>query len=143
MDRVADVLALYRAVVHATYSSTPERPRCRVVLHLAEPVDAATYERAHTVVRGHLRAAGIVADEGAKDASRVSYSPVVPPGTAYRVRVVDGSPLDARAVLAAQPPVVRPSASAPRAPACGDVYARAALRRARSEERRVGKECRP
>jgi hypothetical protein len=73
-----------------------------------------------------------LADDGAKDASRVSYAPVVRPGTVYRFREVDGAPLDARAVLAKQPPAPM------RAPLCLpahehiDAYVRAALRRAAS-----------
>jgi hypothetical protein len=133
VDRVADALSAYQAIVHATFSSTVEAPRCRIVLALAEPIDANAYERTHAVVRTHLRAAGILADDGAKDASRVSYAPVVRPGAVYRFREVDGSPLDARAVLTKQPPA--PMRAPPRflpAPERGDAYVRAALRRAAS-----------
>ncbi len=75
VDRVADVLTKYSAVVHETFSSTADAPRCRAYLQLAEPVEAATYERVHAVARKHLSAVGLVADEGAKDASRLSYAP--------------------------------------------------------------------
>lgn len=129
MERVAAVVARYRAIVHSTFSSTPDAPRCRIVLALAEPIDATTYEATHAVVRARLRGAGVSADEGAKDASRVSYAPVVRPGASYHYRSIDGAPLDARAVLAAQPP---PPRSAPRLPPPehADAYVRAALRRA-------------
>lgn len=129
VDRVAGVLSRYRAIVHSTFSSTADAPRCRIVLPLAEPIDVATYEASHAIVRAHLRTASIEADEGAKDASRVSYAPVVRAAKEYRFRDLHGAPLDARAMLAAQPPP--PPRSVPRLPAPehADAYARAALRR--------------
>lgn len=129
VDRVADAVAGYRAIVHETFSSTNDAPRCRLLLRLAEPIDAATYDRLHPVVRGHLRAAGIIADEGAKDPSRLSFSPVRRPDAGYRFRTTKGRPLDAARVLAAQPPKVtpRPVVSAPKH---ADAYVGAALRRA-------------
>ncbi len=132
VDRVAGAISRYQAIVHATFSSTVDAPRCRIVLALAEPIEASAYERTHAVVRTHLRAAGILADDGAKDASRVSYAPVVRPGAVYRFRAVEGFPLDARAVLTKQPPA--PIRTPPRLPAPehGDAYIRAALRRAAS-----------
>ncbi len=130
VDHVSGLVARYRAIVHSTFSSTPEVPRCRVVIALAEVVDAPTYEATHKVIRAHLRAAGVIADEGAKDASRVSYAPVVRPGASFRCVALDGEPLDAVAVLAAQPP--EPPRSAPRLVALehSDGYRRGALRRA-------------
>jgi len=133
VDRVADALSRYRAIVHSTFSSTAEAPRCRIVLALADPIDASAYERTHRVVRAHLRTGGILADECAKDASRVSYAPVVRPGEAFRYRLVDGTLLDARAVLSKQ----LPARAVPRlawAPSVEhqDAYIRAAMRRAAS-----------
>jgi hypothetical protein len=130
VDQVADALARYAAIVHETFSSTSEAPRCRAVLLLAGAIDASTYEETHRVLRAHFLDAGIVADEGAKDASRLSYSPVRRPGAPYRCRTVDGAPLDAAKVLAAQPP--RPAPAPPPAirPGHADAYVRAALTRA-------------
>src|SRR5262249_31065133 len=72
VDRVADDVSSYDAIIHETFSSTNDDPRCRLLLRLAEPVDAATYESAHAVVRATLRKAiGACCDEGAKDASRL------------------------------------------------------------------------
>jgi hypothetical protein len=130
VDRVAGVVARYRAILHSTFSSTPDAPRCRIVLALAEPIDAVTYEAAHAVVRRHLRAADVEADEGAKDASRVSYAPVIRAGAEYSFRALDGMALDARAMLAAQPPPSPRSAPRLPAPEHADAYVRAALRRA-------------
>jgi hypothetical protein len=130
VDAVADVVGRYDAIVHETFSSTNDAPRCRAILRFAEPIDALTYEALHKVVRRHLASAGIVADEGAKDASRLSYSPVRRPDAGYRFRRVDGDLLDAKRVLAAQPvPNPRPVAS-PIAPEHHDAYVQAALRRA-------------
>lgn len=133
VDRVADVLAKYSAIVHETFSSTDDESRCRAYVQLVEPVDAATYERTHAIARAHLSAVGLVADEGAKDASRLSYAPVRRPGACYRFRVTKGAPLDAHAVLAAQPVRVKPPPlPAPRAE-YADAYVRAALQRAADE----------
>jgi hypothetical protein len=108
VERVASVLARYCAIVHSTFSATAEKPRCRIILALAAPIDAQRYDATHAVVRSHLAAVGILADEGAKDASRLSYSPVVRPGAPYHYCALHGSPLDARDVLAAQPFVFAP-----------------------------------
>jgi hypothetical protein len=130
VDAVAEVVSTYRAIVHETFSSTDDAPRCRLVLPLAEPVDAATYEATHTIVRSHLVCAGIVADVGAKDASRLSYSPVRRPDAGYRFRRLDGRPFDARTCLAAQPPPPPRSPERLPDPEHRDAYLRAALRRA-------------
>jgi hypothetical protein len=130
VDAAADLVARYRAIVHETFSSNNDAPRCRIVLDLVEPVDATTYEATHKIVRAHLGAAGLPADEGAKDASRVSYAPVRRPGAGYRFRMVAGAALDARAVLAAQPPSPPRSSPRPVAPDHRDAYIRGALRRA-------------
>jgi hypothetical protein len=130
VDNVADIVGRYDAIVHETFSSTGESPRCRVVIRLAEAIDAATYEATHKAIRGALAAAGVAADEGAKDASRLSYSPVRRASAAYRFRQVDGILLDAKRVLAAQP-IPKPRAvPAPIAPDHRDAYVRGALRRA-------------
>lgn len=130
VDRVADVVLGYRSIVHETFSSTPDAPRCRLVLALAGPIDAGTYEAVHRVVRTHLAGAGIVADEGAKDASRLSYAPARRSGTGYRFRQLEGRCFDARACLAAQPPPPPRPAPRPPAPEHRDGYVRAALRHA-------------
>jgi hypothetical protein len=130
--RVASALVNYRAVVHSTFSSSSDAPRCRIVLALAEPVDGATYEQTHAVVRAHLQAAGIVADEGAKDASRLSYAPVVRAGSEYHYRTTDGAGVDVGAVLAAQPRALPSACFHTLRRDHPDAYVRAALRRASS-----------
>lgn len=131
VDRVADEVSAYDAVVLETFSSTPEAPRCRLLMRLDQPVDGATYERTHLVVRTRLRTRlGVVPDDGAKDVSRLSYAPVRPPGSGYRFRRTSGLALSCARVLAAQPPP--PARAVPRlVPAeHADAYRRGALRRA-------------
>jgi hypothetical protein len=130
VERVAAAVARYSAILHSTFSSTSAAPRCRITLALAAPIDASTYEATHAIVRAHLRAVGIRADEGAKDASRLSYAPVIRPGASYHYRRIDGGPLDARAVLAAQPAPPPRRARHRLDPRHADAYVRAALRRA-------------
>jgi hypothetical protein len=137
VDRVASALARYAAVIHETFSSTAEAPRCRAVLRLAEPVDAATYDKLHAVVRAHLAAVGVTADPGAKDACRMSYWPVRRPGALYSWALCAGQPLDVRAVLAAQPPAPPPR-PAPPPPSHRDSYVRGALRAAAAAVRGAG-----
>jgi hypothetical protein len=71
VDTVAETVGRYASIIHETFSSTNGAPRCREVLLLAEPVDAATYEQTHAIARAHLRRVDVIADEGAKDASRL------------------------------------------------------------------------
>jgi hypothetical protein len=130
VDRLADLFDRYDAVVHETFSSTPDAPRCRVVLRLASAIDAPTYEKLHALARAHLAACGVTADDGAKDASRLSYAPVRRPGTGYRFRQINGGPLDALAVIAAQPLPTPKQKARPPSPTTRDAYARGALRRA-------------
>jgi hypothetical protein len=133
VDSVAEALGKYDAIVHETFSSTNDAPRCRALVRLVEAVDASTYESLHAIARAHLGAAGVVVDEGAKDASRLSYSPVRRDGAGYRFRIVHGAALDARKVLDAQP---KPEPRAPPAlpkPEHRDAYIRGALERAGGE----------
>lgn len=132
VDRVAGALERYRAIVLETFSSTEEKPRCRVVFKLATGVDVATYKAAHAVVRTHLRAAlDVETDDGACDASRLSYAPVRRPGTRYAFAVTYGRALDAASIARLAVPPSRP-ASRPtlEPPQHGDRYIRAALHRA-------------
>jgi hypothetical protein len=127
MGAVAEALARHRAIVHSTFSSTRAAPRCRAVLALANPIDAAMYGRVHAIVRAHLGGRGFVADENAKDASRLSYAPCVRPGSFFELRETDGAPIDAAAVLACH--AHEPERVA-RAKPINDRYSRAAVARA-------------
>lgn len=130
VDRIADAVSRYDAIVQETFSSTNDDPRCRLLLRLAEPVGAQVYEDAHAIVRARLRALGAVTDDGAKDASRLSYCPVRRADAGYRFRLVSGRPLDAARVIAAQPPKPPPPPPRMVAAAHADAYRRGALQRA-------------
>jgi hypothetical protein len=130
VDEVADLVSRYRSLVLETFSSTDDDPHCRALILLAEPIDVAEFEEAHRIVRAHLRAQGVVADEGAKDASRLSYAPVRRAGAGYRFRLNEGEPLDARAMLRAQPAPAPRIVVPPPAPEHRDRYVRGALQKA-------------
>lgn len=130
VDKVADAVAQYDAVVHETYSSTREAPRCRLVIRFDRPTDATSYERVHAVVRERLRAGlGCAPDEGAKDASRLSYAPCRPRGSTYRVRICEGYGLSVERVLASVVPPAPRSSPRPVPAKHKDKYVQAALRR--------------
>jgi hypothetical protein len=124
---VADALARHRAIVHSTFSSTRAAPRCRAILALASPIDAATCERVHAIVRAHLGGRGFIADEHAKDASRLSYAPCVRPGSFFELRETHGAPVDGAAVLACY---AHEPAHVAQAKPINDRYSRAAVARA-------------
>ena len=130
VDEVIDALGKYSVIVHETFSSTNDSPRCRAVIELAEAIDAATYETMHALARAHLKDAGLPADDGAKDASRLSYAPVRRAGAGYRFRALDGVLLDARKALAAQPPPPARAVTPPPSPEHRDRYIQGALRAA-------------
>jgi hypothetical protein len=130
VSEISHALARYSAVVHETFSSTDAAPRCRAFVLLSGPIDAVAYERLHTIMRAKLRVAGLPVDESAKDCSRLCYLPVRRGGVSYSFRLVEGDPLDWRAVLAANPPPSpRPPPRLPD-PAHADRYVAGALRRA-------------
>lgn len=107
--RVADVTSAYSTAILETFSSTVDEPRCRLFIELARDVDWRTYERAHLLVRDVLkRVAGVITDDGAKDACRFSYAPVRPVGAPYGFHVGTGAPLDAEALVRAYPEPARP-----------------------------------
>jgi hypothetical protein len=146
IERAAEALAPFRKAIHSTFKSTPDAPRCRVVLPLAVPcTDLREYKRAHAGVRERLyswgyvrpdRRAGIKGDidEGASDATRLSYAPMYQPGRAFRFLATAGLALDV-------PRIPEPPKSAPRPPTTAlrernpDRYREAALRRAEDEVR--------
>jgi hypothetical protein len=133
VDKVAGEFGLHDCIIHETFSSTPATPRCRVVLRFAEPVGVETYEHVHRVIRRRLREdLHIGVDDGAKDVCRLSYSPVRRAGSGYRFRTTVGKPLDAVAIVKANPPLVRMLPALPVYKSQGDKtkYVDAALRRA-------------
>jgi hypothetical protein len=127
---VAPRLTRYRAICHETWSSTDDAQRCRVIIELAEDIDAVTYDRVHAVLRAFFRSAGLAPDEGAKDPCRLSFAPVRRAGAGFRFAVTDGPPLDAHKVLASQPPTTPRATPQLPDPQHASAYTRGALRRA-------------
>ena len=131
--KMADVFGKYSAIIHSTFSSTPEAPRCRVILELAKPIEVATYDKLHAHFRKRLLVkGGIIADEGAKDASRLSYMPVMRPGMAQETAILSGAPVDGAGIVKRlpvepprPPPVIIP-------PDHRNAYIQGALRKAAS-----------
>jgi hypothetical protein len=72
VDRVASALAKYATIIHSTYKSSLDKPRCRAVILLAEPIDASAYERAWNVVAAHT----CDRETPAKSARAVSATPL-------------------------------------------------------------------
>jgi hypothetical protein len=128
VDRASEAFAAFRKIVHSTYKSTSEAPRCRVVLPLAAACTSLRdYERAHGVVRKELTQRGFIVDEGAKDISRLNYAPMVYPGRAFAFRSSTGAAFDIDKFSAAAPPPPKPKP--PPKPEHRNAYIQAALRR--------------
>jgi hypothetical protein len=82
------------AVVYSTWSSRPDVPRVRVVIHLSRPIVAA--EQADLWERAQQHLYHGKADEAAKALSQAFYLPSCPPEPDYeRIAIVNrGRPLD-------------------------------------------------
>lgn len=146
--RAAAALAPFRKAIHSTYKSTPEAPRCRVVLQLSEPcTDLRLYKAGHAAVRERLYAWGYLRpdkkariegdiDEGASDATRLNYAPMYHPDRQFDFLAAEGELLDLAKIPPAPPPApTRPrldSAPRERNP---NRYRDGALRRAEDEVR--------
>lgn len=78
-----------RSVVHSTYSSTPERPRVRVVIPLKDVVVPGDYVALCKALMNHLGM--VVWDESCAQAERAMYMPAKPKGVDnYWAKHADG-----------------------------------------------------
>ena len=127
---LAPLFVKRRAVIHTTFNSTPELPRCRILVELSTPIDVITYDKLHAHYRGRLKNIGIIADTGAKDASRLSYLPVVKPGQVQETITTDGEPVDGAGLVASLPPEPPRPPPVIIPPDHRDKYIRGALRKA-------------
>ncbi len=89
----------FKKIVHITYKSTPDKPRCRVILLLKQPCrETEVFRRAHRAVRHAVVRAGWFHeddfDDAGSDPSRLWYLPMVPPGVPYTFHATDGALLD-------------------------------------------------
>lgn len=81
-----------RSVVHSTYSSTPDKPRARVVIPLKNAVDPQDYTSLCKALMDHL---GMVAwDESCAQAERAMYMPGKPEGGEYWAEETEGPLMD-------------------------------------------------
>jgi hypothetical protein len=103
IDRASDALASFRKVIHSTYKSTPENPRCRVVLMLSEPItDPKQYKIVYKTMVDAMIRAGYVegdVDRAASDVSRLNYFPMHQRGIEPRCVVTDGNLVDVPRIL--------------------------------------------
>jgi hypothetical protein len=82
-------------VMHSTYSHTPEHPKLRAVLLLAEPIPAAIYDEVWLQVNVHIFRS--LLDPSTKDVSRAYFLPSGPPHGVTPVYMArSGHPLDWR-----------------------------------------------
>ncbi len=146
IERAAEAFAPFRKAIHSTYKSSPDAPRCRVVLQLAKPcTDLQTYKRAHAALRERLYSWGYIRpdrahkikgdiDEGASDGTRLSYAPMYQPGRVFGFLATDGALLDIEQIPEPPKPAPRPVSTTAR-DRNPDKYREGALRRAESEVR--------
>lgn len=69
------------SVVHSTYSSTPDKPRVRVVIPLASPIVPGDYVNLCKNLMNHLNM--VTWDESCAQAERAMYAPAKPMGGDY------------------------------------------------------------
>ncbi|MGD0680036.1 MAG: hypothetical protein ABSC94_32025 [Polyangiaceae bacterium] len=143
--RAASALARFCKAIHSTYKSTPEAPRCRVVLLLSKPcIDRLAYKRAHAAMREQLYTWGYARadkrarvegdiDEGASDVTRLNYAPMFHPSRSFEFLATGGAPLDLSRIPLAPSPLRR-AVLAPRSKN-PDAYREGALQRAEHEVR--------
>ena len=91
-----------RSVTHSTYSSTPERPRVRVVIPLANVVVPGDYTSLCKALMQHLNM--VTWDESCAQAERGMYMPAKPEGGDYWAVDTQGPLMDGQKWLKAHAP---------------------------------------
>ena len=81
-----------RSVVHSTYSSTPDKPRVRVVIPLKNVVGPGDYTSLCKAIMNHLNM--VTWDESCAQAERAMYMPAKPEGGDYWAKETEGSLMD-------------------------------------------------
>jgi hypothetical protein len=105
-------------LIHSTHSSTPDRPKFRVVVPFSQPIPVGAWPQRWAqlntlLVEGH-------SDKSTKDPSRAFYLPTRPPGTVPFVVAGHGRPFDVGALAPIVDEPVSP-AGTPAAPDFGFV----------------------
>ena len=94
-----------RAVVHSTYSSTPDKPRVRVVIPLTTVVVPGDYVALCKGLMNHLNM--VEWDESCAQAERAMYAPAKPEGGDYWAEETEGPLMDGQEWLKAHEPKQR------------------------------------
>jgi hypothetical protein len=97
------------AIVHTTYSSTPDEPRYRVLIPLDRSVAADEYFELATVVMGWLDPDGEQFDPGSTQAERYMFKPAESQPGYFQSWVYDGDLLDVDSALAQFDPALLPT----------------------------------
>ena len=92
-----------RSVVHTTYSSTPDKPRVRVVIPLKDVVVPGDYTALCKALMNHLNM--VKWDESCAQAERAMYMPAKPEGGEYWAKETEGPLMDWQEWLKAHAPV--------------------------------------
>lgn len=104
----------YESIIHATHSSTPSAPRCRVVFPLAAPLPAATYPEVANALMAALEVPGVAWDASCSQAERAMYWPSTPDRANYWAEFTEGQAMDAAEFMAERtPPTPSKDAGAP------------------------------
>lgn len=77
-DDIVHLFSGSAALVHSTWSATPDDLRCRVFLPLSRPVDADRCRRVYRAVVERCEGLGLVIDRAASDPSRFWFLPSCP-----------------------------------------------------------------
>ena len=91
-----------RSVIHSTYSSTPDKPRVRVVIPLKDVAVPGDYVSLCKALMNHLNM--VTWDESCAQAERAMYMPAKPTGGDYWAITADGPLMDATQWLKAHAP---------------------------------------
>lgn len=100
-DELASLFRECRGFVQTTKKHTAAAPRCRVVVFLSRPVDAAAYAKVWRYFEMFVDEQGFAIDTSTKDASRFWYWPSRPlSGEPGAFIVLEGQPIDPDAIIA-------------------------------------------
>ena len=82
------------SIVHSTYSSTPDAPRVRVIIPLADPIAPGDYVTLCKTLMNHLNM--VKWDESCAQAERIMYAPAKPKDGEYWAQHTEGPLMDAK-----------------------------------------------
>jgi hypothetical protein len=86
LERAAALAEGYTAMMHTSWSHTPEHPKARLVFPFAEPAPAARWDQVWDAAARWALKGGLTLDPATKDASRLYFLPAYPAGDETRRR---------------------------------------------------------